>query len=254
LPVGTIGFYNVAYSITARGALLAGAVGQAILPHLAAIKATDDRARLRAQFLKFQALIALGTVPAFAALVFAATPVLTFTFNAEIATNLLLPIVCLSAGFYLSGILTAPYVLALAAGRADIFMRSNLLALIAVVPVTALLIGAFGLVGAGSSWLYYNAFMLAYTAPRVCREIVGMSVTDWLSPVSRLALVGLLPYLAAGTAAGLAGGATGALITSYIGGSIGWAVLGYLSAGDDLKTAISAIVKPTVVEARAHVG
>jgi hypothetical protein len=160
----------------------------------------------------------------------------------------------LSAGFYLSGILTAPYVLSLAAGRADIFMRSNLLALIAVVPVTALLIAAFGLVGAAASWLYYNGFMLAYTAPRVCRQIVGMRVTEWLSPVSRLASVALLPYVAAGAGAALVGGATGALIVTYVAGSIGWAILGYLSAGDDLRSAIGAIMKPAVVEARAHVG
>jgi O-antigen/teichoic acid export membrane protein len=243
LSIGSVGFYNVAYSIAARGAVLAGAVAQAILPYLATLTADEDPRLLQTEFLKFQEFIVLATGVSCAAIIFAAVPVLTFTFNLDTARMLLLPVTYLAIGFYLCGILGAPYVLSLSAGHPEIFLRSNLFAIAAVLPVTTALIAKFGLSGAAASWAYYNLFMLWYTVPRVCRTCLRMTSVPWLSAVVTVGIVPVVAYSAAWEGAALLGGSLPALVFAYAIGSIACAAGGYILAGEHLKGALTAILK-----------
>ena len=76
----------------------------------------------------------------------------------------------LSVGTYMNGTASIPYMLSLALGRPDIGLRTNLWAMVIVLPIPAVLIYKFGLVGAGLSWVVYHVFLYVYMIPKVCRE------------------------------------------------------------------------------------
>jgi len=197
LPIGLFGLYTVAYGAVSRGSSITGAIFQGAFPHLSALHNSQDRFAMVTQYRKLQDLVSFATVPLFAAMIFGAKPLFTLLFNPEAARVLLLPVVFLSLGFYMNGVLTIPYAFSLAAGRPDISARSNLYALFVVLPATALLVHFFGLSGAGFSWVLYHVFAYTYVVPRICRECLAISALGWYSRVLKVLGLAAMTYGAA---------------------------------------------------------
>ena len=194
LPLGTLGVWGFAASVVTRVSVLTGAVGQAALPSLSALFHRGDHAGLLAQYRKIHDLVCLATVPLFAAIAFAAGPLLAALFDREIAAMLAAPVVLLCVGSYMSATLTIPYFVTLAVGRPGIAVQANVLALVAVLPVTALLVWKLGLLGAGLAWIAYQAFMYAYSVPRVCAECLATPARRWYAHVLTIAALALATY------------------------------------------------------------
>jgi O-antigen/teichoic acid export membrane protein len=183
LPVGTLGVWGFASSLVTRISVFTGAVAQAALPSLSALFHRGDHAGLRAQYRTLHDLVCVATAPLFAALVFVSGPLLAVLFDPAVAARLAAPIAALCVGSYMSATLTIPYIVSLAVGRPDIAVRGNALALVIVLPLTALLTWQLGLLGAGLAWVVYQVFMYAYSVPRVCAECLEMPARRWYSHV-----------------------------------------------------------------------
>ena len=193
LPIGVLGYYGFASNAVSKAALITGAISQAAFPSLAALFKTGDRKRLIAQYAELQDLICYITVPLFAAFPFAALPLFTYLFNLEIAKTLLLPVSLLSLGFYMNGTLNLPYQFSLAAGKPEISVRSNLYAVLIILPITVLLIYKLKLLGAGLSSVLLHLFIYAYAIRRICRECIGFPARMWYLHVLKFyALAGLI--------------------------------------------------------------
>lgn len=243
VPLGTFGYYSFVYGVAARASILTGAIYVAILPSFSELASAGDWRTLRSQYWKFQDLVCFSTVPLFAAVPFAAIPLFTFMFNAEIAKMLILPVTFLAIGFYMNGTMTVPYAFSLAVGKPEIAARLNFFALFVVLPVTGVLIYFFGLTGAGFSWVFYHLFGYLYGVPRICAECLGIPTAKWYSHVVRIA--------------GLVGGTYGAawiilqalgahsiifLILAYVAASIIFLIGAYWMVGDGIRESIFRIL------------
>lgn len=190
LPIRTLGFYGFAWSVVSGASVVAYAIVQAALPSFSDLFHRGDRAGLMRTYRRLQSVATYATAPLFAAVAFCALPLFTFVFGQEVAQALLVPVVLLSLGFYLNNTLSVPGIVSFAVGRPGIVARQNFLALFIVLPVTVALVVAFGLVGAGLSWVFYQLFAYSYTAPRISRQCLDMAPSAWYAQVGRaLALI-----------------------------------------------------------------
>ena len=187
LPIGEFGFYGFAASTVNRATFITGAVAQAAFPSFSNLHRAENRSALLTQYRKLQDLLCYGTIPLFTGVCFAAVPVYAYIFNASAAWLLLIPTVLLCLGTYMNGTTSIPYMLSIAVGRPDIGLKTNILGLVIGLPITAVLIYRFGLVGAGLSWVVYNVVLYIYMMPRICRECLHTPTRDWFSHVAKVA-------------------------------------------------------------------
>ena len=239
LPVADFGFYSFASTTATRATFVTGAISQAAFPAFSARHHEGDKPGLLEQYRKLQDLVTFGTLPVFSAICFAALPVYGYVFNNAVAQRLLLPTALLALGSYFNAMLNIPNVLSLAVGRADIATRLNVYALVTVLPVTVVLIYAYGLPGAGFSWVFYHLFALAYAIPRMCRECIGMEPRSWYSQVLKVLGLGAVTYGVAWLVL-LALGAFSfvALGLAYVAATAGFAIGTYLLVGSELRQSI----------------
>lgn len=217
MPIGTFGYYGIAYAAVSKGQSLTTAISQAALPSLCELHGAGNGKALISLYKKLLDFLCFVTVPFFAAIPFAAVPVFSFVLNAEAARMLLLPMTVLSFGFYLNATLHAPYALSLAVGRPDISARFTFYALFVVPPAAAVLVYFFGLAGAAFSWVVYNLFSYLYSIPRVCAECgLGISPLRWYAHVLRFLGPGAIIYGSAWTFCRTIGhGSIYALVVGY---------------------------------------
>jgi O-antigen/teichoic acid export membrane protein len=219
MPVVSFGLYSFASGTAGRAAFVTNAVAQAAFPSFSNLYHSGERKALMIQYRKLHDLLTFGLVPVFAAIPFAALPVFGYVFTPAAAQLLLLPVTFLSLGYYMNGTINMPYAFSLAIGRADIAARSNLVALITVLPVTVGLIAFYGLNGAAFSWVYYHLFLYVFMVPVVCRECLETSYPAWQGKVIKALLVAFVAYGAAWLAAtslATGMGLVAALVVGYI--------------------------------------
>jgi O-antigen/teichoic acid export membrane protein len=197
LPIGVLGYYGMAYTLTARASLVTGAIAPAALPSFSGLFAAGEENALLRSYRKLQDLVCLISVPIFAGILFFSVPLFTSIFNGPTANLLLWPTVFLCLGFYMHAALYMPYIFSLAVGKPEISNKANFFALIFLLPVTAFLIYFYGLTGAGFSWVVYHLFVFAYTVPRLCRECLRIPVRDWFTHLGRILMLGAVTYGAA---------------------------------------------------------
>lgn len=197
LPIGVLGYYGLAYTLTSRASLLTGAIAPAALPSFSGLFAAGEEKALLRSYRKLQDLVCLISVPIFAGILFFSMPLLTRIFNGPAAKLLLWPTVFLCLGFYMHAALYMPYIFSLAVGKPEITNKANFLALILLLPVTVFLIYFYGLTGAGLSWVIYHLFVFAYTVPRLCRECLRIPVREWFTHIGRILMLGVVTYGAA---------------------------------------------------------
>lgn len=191
---------------------------------------------MMSQYRKLQDLLCFGTVPIFGIIPFAVLPVFGFVFNPDVAKMLLLPITFLALGFYMNGALNVPYIFSLAVGKPEISSKSNFLALFIVLPVTALLIYLFGLIGAGFSWVFYHLFAYSYAVPRICSECLNISVWKWYLHVFKIFLLISMTYgLAWAINEFIGSHSILSLTLAYTVGFIAFLIGAYFMIGDELK-------------------
>jgi O-antigen/teichoic acid export membrane protein len=244
LPIGAVGYYGVAYGSVSQGTLLTGAISQAAFPSFSALFRAGDRNTLMSQYRKLQGLLCFGIVPIFAVIPFALLPLFSYILNEDAARLLLLPTTLLCVGFYMNGTLNVPYVFSLAVGKPGIAARMNFYASFVVLPVTALLIYLFGLVGAGLSWVFYHIFAYSYGVPRMCRECMEISVWKWYLHVLKVFVLTGLTYGLAWTINGLIGNhSIFSLALAYVVGTVAFVIGAYFMIGDELRRTLCSFFK-----------
>jgi O-antigen/teichoic acid export membrane protein len=238
LPIGVFGFYAVASGAVSRANLLSGAIAQAAFPVFSTLSQARDQTSFLAQYRPLQDLVCLATVPAYAAIVFAAGPLFTYLLNAEAARLLLLPVAFLCLGFYMNGTLQVPYVASLAVGKPQITARLNFYALFVILPSTTLLVFRFGIAGAGFSWVAYHLFAYAYAVPLICAECLGTSLAGWYAHVLRVAVLAAGTYgVAWAIVVSLDAQNLMALAMAYVGASLVYLGGAYALVGSELREA-----------------
>jgi len=239
LPIVQFGYYGFIASTVSRATLAANAVAQAAFPSFSSLFAAGDRPTLLRQYTKLQDLVCYGTLPLFTGICFAALPVYGYVFDAGVTQQLLLPTAFLALGTWMNATISVPYMLSVAVGKPEIASRLNFYALFIVLPVTVVLIVAFGLPGAGFSWVFYHLFAWAYMVPRVSRECLEAPSRNWYVHVGRVVALGAVTYGLAWIALIVAANfSLPAVVLAYMLGSIAFGVGAYLMIGPDLRETI----------------
>jgi O-antigen/teichoic acid export membrane protein len=242
LPIAQFGLYGFASSTVNRATIVSGAAAQAALPSFSSLYRSGDRAALLIQYRKLQDMLCYGTIPLFAGVIFAALPVYTYLFNATAAWLLLIPTAWLCLGYYMSGTVSVPYMFSLAVGRPDITMKTTLLALIFVLPVTIALIYFFGLPGAGFSWVFYHGFVYAYMVRRISAECLLIPPRDWYLHVAKVMACAAATYGLAWIAIVVPTGyPLLALIIGYVVATLAFAAASLFLIGPDLKSTLRTV-------------
>jgi O-antigen/teichoic acid export membrane protein len=251
LPVAVFGLYGFASSTVNRATIVTGAVGQAALPSLSHLSRLGDRGALLTQYRKLQDALCYGTVPLFAGVIFAALPVYGYIFNPPSAWLLMIPTAWLCLGWYMSATVVISHMFSLAVGRPDIAMRTTLLALFVVLPVTAALIYWFGLPGAGFSWVFYHAFVYAYMVRRICKECLYIAPSAWYGHVAKAMAAAAATYGLAWVAVAIPSRySLPGLVIAYVIASLGFMAAAYFLIGPDLKTTLRGL--PVMKRALAY--
>jgi O-antigen/teichoic acid export membrane protein len=249
LPVAEFGYYGFAATTVSRATFVTGAISQAAFPSFSSLFQAGDRGGLLLQYRKLQDLVSFGTLPVFTAICFAALPVYGYIFNEPIARVLLLPTAFLAFGSYMNATLNIPYMVSLSVGHPEIATKLNLFALVAVLPVTVVLIYMFGLPGAGFSWVFYNLFAFAYAVPRICHVCLQEEPWPWYGQVLKVLGLGALTYGAVWLVLLLTGALTLIpLVVGYVVGSGLYLLGAYAMLGAELKETLTRV--PQMLAAR----
>ena len=236
LPVGLLGIYLFSSAMGNRTLMVTGAIAQGVFPSFSSLFAAGSTKHLAAQYAKFQDLVCFAMLPLYAALAFAARPMLSYLFNPDLAHRLLAPVILLSLGYYMNTTVTIPYMFSLAVGKPGIAARMNFYAIFTVLPVTFACIYWGGLVGAGFSWVFYHIFAYSYGVPRICSECLGMKSREWFYHVLRIFLLAGATYgLALVAVQFLFEGSTLALAAGYAAASALFLAASYAWIGSDLR-------------------
>ena len=244
LAVAEFGLYGFASATVGRVTLVTTAIGQAALPAFSSLFKRNEHEELIRQYRKLQDLVCFGTLPMFAAICFGALPAYAYLFNSDIAARLLLPTALLALSFYMSAAVYTPYIGSVAMGRPDIIVRANVLAVFIVVPVTVLLVLAYGIVGAACSLVFYQLFSFAYVVPRICRQCLYIAPAGWYWHFARAVGLAVITY---GTSWGVIV-YTGSyhllgLTIAYLISSAVFACGAYLAIGTDTRATVNRMVQ-----------
>ena len=246
LPIGEFGLFGFASSTVNRATLVTGAVAQAAFPSFSNLHRAHNHVGLITQYRKLHDLVCYGTIPLFAGVCFAALPVYSYLFNNSAAWLLFIPTVLLALGTYMNGTTTIPYILSVAMGKPDIGLKSNLWALFILLPITVGLIVTLGLVGAGLSWVAYNAWLYVYLVPRVTRECLHTPTLAWFAHLAKAFAASFLIYGVAWLAIVVPTGySLLGCVAAYILATVAFAGAALYLIGPDLKSTLRGLV-PTV--------
>lgn len=203
LPIGILGVYSFTYTSISKTTLITGSVAQAVFPVFSELEAKKEHKKLINNYFTLQNLIVFGTVPIFALATFFTIPLFTFLLDAQKAKMLQLPILLLVISFYLNATLRILSTYVSATGRPEYIIKSNVLALFCVTPLTVLLIGKLGILGATISWIAYYIIGALYLVPLVYRREFDRSPFVWLKPILTVILGVCLTYIPAWNASRL---------------------------------------------------
>jgi O-antigen/teichoic acid export membrane protein len=244
LAVSEFGLYGFASATIGRATLVTAAIGQAALPAFSSLFKKGYHVELLRQYHKLQDLVCYGTLPMFGAIVFGAIPAYTYLFNSTIAERLLLPTAFLALGFYMSAAVYTAYTVSVAMGKPQILLRANVLAVFMVVPVTVLLILAYGITGAAASLVFYQAFAFLYVVPRICRQCLQIRPMSWYAHFFKAFGLGVALYgIAWGLVAFSDSYSVLNLTLAYLASTGAFAIGAYFAIGPDTRATLTRTVE-----------
>jgi len=174
------GYYSIASSLANATPILVTPIVQACYPRFCALHATGDEAALRPFYqLSSQWITVALAGPAATVVVFASSALLAWTGNPDVAAKASLTAIFLTLGNFLSGQMNGPYTLSLAYGKTRLFLFSNALLALLLVPAMVLLVPRFGAAGAALSWLSFAAAAFVIVAPLAHRATLPSETWRW---------------------------------------------------------------------------
>jgi O-antigen/teichoic acid export membrane protein len=197
LPLEAFGYYMLAQGVAGGMYAVIVSVDGAVFPQLAGMVARGDAGGLSEVYHRGSQLMSVLLAPAaVVAALFPRELLWAWTGDREAAEQGGLVLTLLVSGMLLYGLIQAPYYLQVAHGWWRVILRTNVLLLLAVVPLNVLLARAYGAPGAALVWVLLNVGYLL-TLPPARRRFLKEGRGRWL-------FEDVLPPLAGALCAGAA--------------------------------------------------
>ena len=197
LPLEMFGYYALAQSVANGMYAVIMSVNSAVFPQLSGLAARAGGAGLSEVYHRGSQLMAVLLAPiAVVAALFSRELLFMWTGDAAVAENAGLVLSLLVLGMLLHGLVQAPYYLQIAHNWWRVILRTNLLLLVALVPLNLLMARAYGGPGAALVWVLLNVCYLL-TIPLAHRRFLRGEQGRWLFEDVFLPLAGALSVGAA---------------------------------------------------------
>lgn len=245
LPIGIFGVYSFAFSALGRTSFISTSMSRAISPTFSELDSIKNDGELKKKFFLFQEMLIVGMLPIYVFVLYFMMHLFGFIFDAEKAKILQLPMFFLVVSFYVSSSLMALSVYLKAVGKPRYIIISNALALCIVTPVMVYLVYNYGIDGASSSRALYFVFIASVMLPNIYKKEFGISMTHWLSLVSKSIILCITIYLPVWIFVYYFHNNNFALLTiGYIFSSIIYSTISFRLSTDGLKKSLSAFITP----------
>jgi O-antigen/teichoic acid export membrane protein len=180
LSLEQLGFYMLAG--TAAGGLMQLIVpmNNAIYPRLTEQVTKDDHEAVARTYHQACEWMAAIIIPPALLLIFFAHPVLLlWTGDEHLSQSVQSLLVLLTLGTLCNGLMNLPYMLQLAHGWTSLTVRTNLVAVLLVVPAIVWAVPRYGAVGAAGAWFALNLGYLVVGAHLMHRRLLPQSKWRW---------------------------------------------------------------------------
>lgn len=194
LPLGALGYYSVAYNLTAKSTLVADSVSSAAYPVFCELFKSGTHQQTMTQYNKLQDVICYISAPILAFIVFYNQPIFLYLFDLQIAEMLSVPIIFLCAAAFLQVSYLAPHGLLLASGESGLALRASSLNLLISLPTAVIAIYLWGLTGAGIAYFVSRLFILMYLIPKLSRRCFRRSPLVWYFHILKIVSAVTMTY------------------------------------------------------------
>ncbi|HEX8355579.1 MAG TPA: oligosaccharide flippase family protein [Pyrinomonadaceae bacterium] len=192
LPLEMFGYYALAQGVASGMYAVIISVDGAVFPQLSGLVARGGGRELAEVYHRGSQLMAVLLAPiAVVAALFPREVLYAWTGDAAVVENASLVLSLLVAGMLLHGVVQAPYFLQIAHGWWGLILSTNLLLLLAVVPLNILMARAYGGPGAALVWVLLNVCYFL-TFPMAHRWFLKGEQGRWLFEDVFLPLAGAL--------------------------------------------------------------
>ena len=196
LTLGDYGYYLLASVVASGLSMLVGPICQAFFPRLSELHASNDHAGLiRNYHLGAQLVsVAMGSA-SIVMIIFAETILTLWTQDTDLALRTATLVSVLAIGNLLNGLMWMPYHTQLVHGWTSLAMRTNIIAVILIVPAIFWVTPRYGAIGAAWVWVSLNAGYVFICIHFMHKKILKKEKFRWYTHDT------LGPILAASTAA-----------------------------------------------------
>lgn len=203
LPLAAFGFYALATVVASSLYLLITPVTTAVYPRLVELFSTGDAEALKSAYHRGAQLVTVATAPtALLLAMFGENVVFAWSGDVALARGVGRILSVMAVGTFLNGLMYMPYQLQLAHGWTGLAVRTNLLAVLVVVPTLLLVVPRFGAIGASWVWVGLNLGYFLVHVQLMHRRILQSEAARWYvsdvaAPLAAAIVVVLLASLLA---------------------------------------------------------
>lgn len=235
LPLAEFGYYMLASTLAGTIYLVIGPVLQAVYPPLVRALAVGDVGGLAQTYSRTAQLVAVLLAPAMLLVVLFPQPLLlAWSGDAVLAERTAPLLALLAVGTVLNAVMQVPHQLQLASGWTSLALRTNIVAILVLMPALLWAVPRYGGVAAAVIWALLNAGYVVAQVPLTHRRLLpgralrwywhdtalpGLAAAAVMVPLwwlVRGAALGRLEWLAVLAAAGMAGLVAAGLAASTI--------------------------------------
>lgn len=188
--VATLAYYSVAFTLARLAAIIPGALGQPLLPAFARV--AEDPTALAALYSRAARAIVVSLVAIALVLVTVAEPFLAVWAGPEFSRESRLPLYVLAVGVVADGASYVPRVLFAALARPGRILRYQLLTIMPFVIGAAVLVVAYGAIGAALAWTLRVVIEAGLLHSAASRHFRHLGAEDDVRPLAIAALGAVL--------------------------------------------------------------
>ena len=180
LTLESFGYYTLATLVAGALYIFIAPITQAIYPRMVELFSGDDQATLVSVYHQGAQLVTIVTAPAAMLLSFFAGGVIfTWSGDAILAQNTAPILSALVLGTFLNGLMHMPYQLQLAHGWTSLVVKTNVVAVIVLIPAIFWVVPLYGALGAAWIWVALNASYALIAIQFMHRRLIPKEKWRW---------------------------------------------------------------------------
>ncbi|MHB1620726.1 MAG: oligosaccharide flippase family protein [Sulfuricella sp.] len=180
LPLESFGYYTLAATVAGVLYMVVGPITAAIYPRMVELSARDSQTALISVYHQGAQLITILIAPAVMLLSFFSGGVIfMWSGNGVLAENTAPILSALALGTFLNALMWMPYQCQLAHGWTSLTLKTNLVAVIVLIPAIFWVVPRYGTVGAAWIWVALNAGYILIAIQFMHRRLIPKEKWRW---------------------------------------------------------------------------